>query len=41
MRARSWIHPQYSNDERQALLTLALAAIAAVVCSGLLVAIIR
>ena len=30
-----------SNDERQAHLTLWLTALAAVVCSGLLVAIIR
>jgi len=41
MRASSWVHPRYPNDERQAILTLWLAAIAALVCSGLLVAIIR
>ena len=41
MRATSWINDRYPNDERQALLTLLLTAIMAVVCSGLLVAIIR
>lgn len=41
MRVTSAIDHHYPNDERQAMLTLLLTAIMAVVCSGLLVAIIR